>query len=245
MYVNQFQNFAKTVLPGGSLIYYDKDKNLKKIASVIEGIHLTPYDGGHHSIEDGQAIIRYKDQNYPMQVFGQHNFENMSAAVRVCFELGVPMEDALYALTSFEGTAKRLEKVYDQNDLLIFRDFAHSPSKVRATVNAVKSTYPDHHVIAVLELHTFSSLSKDFLPFYHETMEAADQAFVHFNKHVFELKRMKVLSSEEVKTQFGHVEVETDIEALWTRLQSERTDKTVYLMMSSGSFGGKNLMDLV
>jgi UDP-N-acetylmuramate: L-alanyl-gamma-D-glutamyl-meso-diaminopimelate ligase len=100
-------------------------------------------------------------------------------------------------------------------------------------------------VVAVLELHTFSSLTKDFLPLYHQSMDAADRAFVHFNTHVFELKRMEVLSDDVVQKEFGNVEVETDVDKLWTRLQHEKRGNTVFLMMSSGSFAGKDIQSLV
>lgn len=245
MYVDQFRLFAHTIKSDGSLIYYENDKELAAIAPDVNQTRVIPYGGVNHQVHDGQPIVEHDSHTYNMQVFGQHNFENIHAAILACKELGISLDDSLRALTSFQGTAKRLEKVHESDNLLIYRDFAHSPSKVKATVNAVKSTYPDHHVVAVLELHTFSSLTKDFLPLYHQSMDAADRAFVHFNTHVFELKRMEVLSDDVVQKEFGNVEVETDVDKLWTRLQHEKRGNTVFLMMSSGSFAGKDIQSLV
>lgn len=244
-YCDQFSSFAKTVSAGGSYIYYDNDEVLERIAREVDHVNKKPYHSLNYSVQNGDVVVEDGGKKYTMSVFGKHNLENMHAAVLACVDLGVSREDALQAMTSFTGTSNRLEKVFESDDVIIFRDFAHSPSKVKATVDAVKSTFSDYQVVAVLELHTFSSLNAEFLPLYKDTMKSSDDAFVHFNSHVFELKKMPVLNPNEVQDHFGNVQVETDLDALWNGLKSLKKSKTVYLMMSSGNFGGKRLLDLV
>lgn len=243
-YCEQFQLFAETIKKDGSLIYYQHDEVLQKVASNVSMNHIIPYESLTHTVDNSLVTVTDHGVSNEMSVFGKHNLENMNAAIIACEQLGIPRVDSLTALQHFTGTAKRLEKVYDANDIVVFRDFAHSPSKVQATVEAVKATYSNHKVIAVLELHTFSSLNKDFLPLYKNTMNAADLAYVHFNTHVFEMKKMEVLSAEHVKSNFGDVSVETDIDALWNALKSQSKTKTVFLMMSSGNFAGKDVGEL-
>ncbi|MFT5513722.1 MAG: UDP-N-acetylmuramate: L-alanyl-gamma-D-glutamyl-meso-diaminopimelate ligase [Bacteroidia bacterium] len=239
-YCDQFQLFTDTIIPEGSLIYYQHDV-LNKIAKRATIKHVIPYEALVHKTVDSVVTVFENNIAYPMEVFGKHNLENMHSAVHACVQLGIPRADCLSALQNFSGTAKRLEKISDANGIVIFRDFAHSPSKVKATVEAVKDTYPNHTVIAVLELHTFSSLNDSFLPLYAGSMDAADTSYVHFNTHVFEMKKMKVLEAKEVQKQFGNVTVETDINVLWDTLKTHSKPNTVFLMMSSGNFGGKDV----
>ncbi|MFT5724387.1 MAG: UDP-N-acetylmuramate: L-alanyl-gamma-D-glutamyl-meso-diaminopimelate ligase [Bacteroidia bacterium] len=243
-YCDQFKLFTETILDTGSLIYYQEDEVLQEIAASTTLKHLIPYKVLDHDLYGTQVTVKEPNKTYPMIVFGKHNLENMQSAVIACEQIGISRDDSLSALQHFTGTAKRLEKVYDANDVVIFRDFAHSPSKVKATVDAVKSTYSAFNVVAVLELHTFSSLNEDFLPLYAGSMDAADDAFVHYNTHVFEMKKMAVLEEDKVQAQFGQVTVETDIDALWNRLKVLSKPKTVFLMMSSGNFGGKDVGEL-
>jgi len=243
-YCEQFQLFVETIKNEGSLIYYQNDDVLQKIASKVSMKHIIPYESLTHTVDQSVVTVTDGGITYEMSVFGKHNLENMNAAIIACEQLGISRSDSLGALQYFTGTAKRLEKVYDQDDKVIFRDFAHSPSKVQATVEAVKATYADYHVVAVLELHTFSSLNQEFLPLYKNTMDAADIAYVHFNAHVFEMKKMAVLSADQVQNEFGNVTVEANIDDLWRQLKNLSKPKTVFLMMSSGNFGGKDVLQL-
>ena len=243
-YCEQFEHFSTTITSDGSLIYYKNDEVLRSIASKASNVNAIGYDYLEHEIVNGQVVVSHQGEDFPMRVFGKHNLENMNAAILACNQLGIDQVDSLKALQDFSGTAKRLEKVYDVDDVLVYRDFAHSPSKVGATVSAVKDTYKAHTVVAVMELHTFSSLNADFLPLYKDTMKAADHAYVYFNTHVFEMKRMEPLDTAEVKKNFGNVEVLTDSTSLWQRLKQLHRPKTVFLMMSSGNFNGEDVSDI-
>ncbi|MCB9262962.1 MAG: peptidoglycan synthetase [Flavobacteriales bacterium] len=244
-YVEQFKLFSETILQNGSLIYYKNDEPLAHIAQDITHAKTIAYQGLNTIIGKDSVSVDFNQKLFVMKVFGEHNFQNMEAAVLACKQMGISEEESLKAMQSFVGTARRLEEVYNKNNIIIYRDFAHSPSKVKATVDAVKNRFRTQKVIAVLELHTYSSLNKDFMPLYKNTMKMADVAFVHYNEHVFEMKRMEVLDEMYVKSQFGNVEVETNIDQLWQKLHNLVDENTIFLMMSSGNFGGKDVLELV
>jgi UDP-N-acetylmuramate: L-alanyl-gamma-D-glutamyl-meso-diaminopimelate ligase len=238
LYTHQFELFAQSMPNNASLIYYAEDEDLNAICSKTSHINTIPYGVPHNEIIDGTTFVFSEGQKYEMKVFGDHNLANMQSGVHVCHELGISTHEAWSALQSFSGTASRLEKLFDNGNALIYKDFAHSPSKVEATVSAVRKSYPDHRLVAILELHTFSSLNKDFLPLYANTMNPADRRIVHFNPHVFEMKKMEILEDNYVISQFGDVEVETDLKKLTEEVKAEHQGKVVFLFMSSGNWGG-------
>lgn len=238
-YVEQFRIFIDSIEPGGSLTYFTGDPVLKEL-SESSTIRKKPYKTPHYHIRNGKVIVSGKER-YELEIFGEHNLQNAEGARLVCEEIGIGEEEFYRALSSFTGTARRLEKVFQDDKLTVFRDFAHSPSKLKATVEAVRSRFPDHYLIAVFELHTFSSLNKNFLPHYQQTMEPADAALVYFNPHVFELKKMEILDKQDVEKGFGGkveaVDSSAELIQKITNLRSNVSGKpSVLLVMSSGNF---------
>ena len=233
-YVDTFRKFVHSIEPAGSFIYYQGDENLRMLADEI-----TKSQG--HEITN-ISVIPYKEYNgnVPMQVFGRHNMQNLQAAMLACHCIGVAPDDFYREIASFTGASNRLEKICETTDSVAYKDFAHSPSKLKATVNAVRERYPDKKLVACMELHTFSSLMADFLPQYKDCMAEADVAYVYFNPKVIEHKRLTPITAEEVRDAFGtkNVEVFTESEALQRRLQSLDYHNTALLMMSSGTFDG-------
>jgi len=194
-------------------------------------------------------VMDTKDGPVRVSVFGRHNLLNMQAAIDVCMELGVTEKDCYEAISTFTGAARRLEKVKEENGLLVYRDFAHAPSKLKATLNAVREAYANHRLIACFELHTFSSLNEQFLSEYAHSMDGADDAIVYFSHHALELKGLPPLDPDSVKKYFGR----NDIRVIDERSELERTVKTMItgegniaqsrkpvflLLMSSGTFDG-------
>jgi UDP-N-acetylmuramate: L-alanyl-gamma-D-glutamyl-meso-diaminopimelate ligase len=178
-----------------------------------------------------------------MRIFGRHNMENLQAAALACEQIGVKPEDFYREIATFTGASNRLEFIDEIGDNVAYKDFAHSPSKLRATVNAVHERYPEKQLVAAMELHTFSSLTADFLPQYEGCMENADVALVYFNPKVIEHKRLTPITAEEVRNAFGtkNVEVFIDSQQLQTRLREIEYKNTALLMMSSGNFDGVNI----
>jgi len=246
-YVEQFRIFVDKITEGGTLVYYSDDPEVKKIAEAATGkIKKIPYRiHGHFQNKTGFYAASIS-RTVPLKFFGEHNMQNLSAAREACIAAGISEDDFYDSIQSFEGTSGRLQKIKENETGLFFYDFAHSPSKVRATVEAVAARYPGKNIIACFELHTFSSLSKDFLPFYRGTMEKATIAFVYYNPHQFELKKLPPLSKEAVKEAFaGHnLEVFDNSAEMFDHIKSQHFASPVYLFMSSGDFDGCDLKKL-
>lgn len=243
IYVNQFEKFVDLIEPNGVLIYCEKDAELKKVAAnsgKANHIEKTPYSIPKHIIENGTTFLQVNGKNVPLQIFGDHNLMNMSGARLVCNKLGISDEQFYEAIQSFKGAAKRLELVSKTNDFAFYKDFAHSPSKLKATTQAVKQQFTGRHIIACMELHTFSSLNETFLAEYDGAMNDADEAIVYFNPHTIAHKKLKPITEEQVLKYFNRkdLKVFTDSKALEDYLKSKSLKNNVLLMMSSGNFDG-------
>ncbi len=246
-YVEQFRIFADKIEKGGTLIYCDEDENVRNIATnARKDIHLMPYKALDYEVVNGDTVVLSGGKRYVMQVFGRHNMINMHAAMLACESIGIRREDFLQSMTTFKGASKRLELLQKSSRKAVFTDFAHSPSKLRATIAAVKDQYPDRLLLACMELHTFSSLSHNFLQEYKGCMDRADIAAVYFDRHAIELKRLADLDCNEVAAAFGKegLRVFTDKTALEEFILTNTKDNTNVLMMSSGNFGGMDLKQL-
>jgi UDP-N-acetylmuramate: L-alanyl-gamma-D-glutamyl-meso-diaminopimelate ligase len=246
-YVKQFELFADQTPKGGTLVFSENDD----LATVIgrkerEDVARIEYKTHEHEIENGQTYLISSGKKYPVHVFGKHNMRNISGAKAICMKIGITEEMFYEAIQSFKGAANRLELLERNDKVSIYKDFAHAPSKLKATTNAVKKQFPTRDLVAVLELHTFSSLNKDFLSQYKETFKSADEPVVFFDPHTVEHKKLPDISKEDVKQAFAHpkLEVFTDKEQLRSFLLSKEWKNKNLLLMSSGNFGGINIKDL-
>ena len=243
LYVEQFRIFARLIKPGGMLVYFGGDENLEKIAGEQSHIHTKRYFAHPASTEGNVTSLITGDKPAKLGIFGEHNLQNVSAALEVCLALGITDEQFYSAITSFSGASRRLEVLAEKGNTTVFRDFAHSPSKLMATTRAVKQQYPGRRLIACMELHTFSSLKKEFLPHYRNSMDEADVAYVYFNPHTVEHKKLEPVTPEMVYEGFNKpgLKVTTDAEALFRELEETDLENTNLLLMSSGTFDGKDL----
>ena len=246
-YVDQFRIFIETIQPNGKLIYSETDEVLnglvKKDQSKVEKLsyHLPDYN-----IKNGITNIINNKKEYPLLVFGEHNLLNIEAARLVCDSLGISTEDFYTQITTFKGAARRLELMGKNENSNFFKDFAHSPSKLKATIHAVRSQFPERRLVACIELHTFSSLNKDFLGEYAHAMDEADVAIVFIDKKTFEQKKMDPYHAETVKDAFARPDLMfyNDPTELMKYLENIEMDNANLLMMSSGNFGGIDLQKL-
>jgi UDP-N-acetylmuramate: L-alanyl-gamma-D-glutamyl-meso-diaminopimelate ligase len=247
-YIEQFRIFTERISKNGSLIYFDEDPEVKKIAlSAPENIRKIPYKvHGYFQNKTGFYAATH-NRVIPVKIFGEHNMQNLSAAREVCFELGVTEDDFYEAVKSFEGTSRRLQKLKENKNGTVYLDFAHSPSKVKATVDAIESRFPGREIIVCLELHTFSSLSSDFLPLYKGTLSNAKNSFIYFNPHAIKLKNLKPLSKEAVYKAFGdeNIKVFDNSTEMFSYIKSQNYQCPVYLLMSSGDFDGFDINQLI
>ncbi|NDK56277.1 UDP-N-acetylmuramate--L-alanine ligase [Pontibacter fetidus] len=246
MYRDQFRIFAEMTPKAGTLIYNQDDEQVQLVAVPRNpaDINYVGYGVHDHTIKNGKTILHTKkDGDIEIQLFGEHNLRNINAAKEVCKKIGVKAHDFYAALKTFKGAAKRLEKMGETDTTVIFRDFAHAPSKVKATTEAVKAQYPQRQLVAALELHTFSSLNKNFIPQYAGALDKADEAIVYFNPKTIEHKRMEMLSEDELKAAFKNpnLKVFTDSEALQQHLLNYSWQNANLLLMSSGNYNNINM----
>lgn len=244
MYVDQFKIFTDKIEPNGALVYYIGDPEMKKmIPSIRKDIKLFPYDCPEYSVENGITCIESERRKYPLQVFGKHNLQNLNAAKLILNQLGVDDNSFYSAMNNFKGAAKRLEQIASNNSCTAYKDFAHSPSKLKATVAAVKEQFPTRKLIACMELHTFSSLKKDFLPQYKNCMIGADEAYVYFSPEVVHHKKLEDISADLVRDSFAssNVRVFTNSNELTNHLRALKWENSNLLLMSSGNFDGVDL----
>ncbi|WP_372755049.1 UDP-N-acetylmuramate--L-alanine ligase [Labilibaculum sp.] len=246
-YVEQFKIFTDLIQEKGSLIYFEEDEHIQKIIANKRGdISYLPYNTHPFQLVNNQSILQTNLGDFPLEIFGEHNLQNLMGAYYICKSIGLKDLDFYQSIQSFSGAARRLQKLAENDNCCVFQDFAHSPSKLKATTLAVKKQYPQRKLIAIMELHTFSSLKKEFLPQYKNTMKTADRAFVYFDPHTIAHKKLELISSEQVAEAFGgdNLSVYTNSKKLISDLLSMNFMNTTVLLMSSGNFTGTNLASL-
>lgn len=244
-YVKQFELFIDTIQPGGKLIYCSADHDLQQLVNQATAeIEKIAYAIPDHQVKGG--ITYLMPEEVPLKVFGNHNLMNLNAAKLICAQLGIDNKQFDTAISSFTGAAKRLELLLTENHTNVYKDFAHSPSKLKATIEAVKAQFPDRKLVACIELHTFSSLNKDFLVQYADTMKAADTAIVYIDEKTFQHKKLEPFSKTDVQTAFKSDQLHFfDKPALLEDyLLKANFYRTNLLLMSSGNFGGVDLVKL-
>jgi UDP-N-acetylmuramate: L-alanyl-gamma-D-glutamyl-meso-diaminopimelate ligase len=240
-YLEQFKIFVDSITVGGSISYNSEDFNVKSIVEDSDNqVRKFPYQTPEHTIDGGVTYLDTEEGPLPLEVFGAHNLNNLAGSKWICQQMGVDQDDFYEAISSFSGASKRLELVAKNANCVVYKDFAHSPSKVKATTEAVKSQYPNRPLVACLELHTFSSLNAEFLDHYKGTLDAADTAVVFYSPEAVEIKKLDSVSKTQIETAFERKDliVFTDPTLFKNYIISlEFTQKTV-LLMSSGSYGG-------
>ncbi len=246
-YVEQFKFFIDTLVPGGSLIYNAEDKILSQLVEASEKpIRKLPYQTSKHQIENGHTYLETSEGLMPIELFGNHNLSNLSGAKWICQQMGIDEDDFFEAVASFKGASKRLEQLALTSRGVIFKDFAHAPSKVAATTQAVRNQFPDFHFVACLELHTFSSLNPEFIKEYAGALDAADQAIVFYTPDAVALKGLEVLTKTQIATAFqrNDLKIFTQPSELSDFFDHLKAFPLALLMMSSGNYGGLDLSRL-
>ena len=246
-YVEQFRIFTDTIVKGGIMVYNEEDPEVKNVVEKTGNeIKKYPYGTPNYMIEDGKTLLETLEGPIPLEVFGEHNLQNLEGARSICFHLGVGEEEFYEAIADFKGASKRLEKIVENESTVIYKDFAHSPSKVEATTKAVKEQYPERKLLACLELHTYSSLNEAFLKEYVGALDQADEAVVFYSPHAVKIKRLKEVSAGQIARAFQRDDliIYTDPKEFKDFLFHKNLKNTAVLLMSSGNYGGLDFEEL-
>jgi UDP-N-acetylmuramate: L-alanyl-gamma-D-glutamyl-meso-diaminopimelate ligase len=246
-YLETFRKFILSIQANGYLIYNAEDEELVRMVNELKPtINLIPYKPFAFKSVDDESILLYDEKEFSINVFGSHNFANLKSAFEVGKIIGLSETQILESFQSFQGAAKRLEKIHDDKakQLTVFRDFAHAPSKVKATVKAVRERYANRKIIAVFELHTYSSLQENFIEHYAYSLDAADVRILFLDEEALKIKNKQDLDESWLKEQFADesILVFKDAAQLKEKINLETTENCVILLMSSGNFAGMSLM---
>lgn len=246
-YVEQFKKFVISTPKAGSLVYNDEDSKAKELGAT-EGLDINylPFSTLEHSIRNGTTYLKTKTGEIEVNVFGKHNLLNMAAAKEVLFRLSINEEDFYEAIQSFELPSLRLDVLMNKGSLTVYRDYAHAPSKVKATTEAVKAQTASKKLVAVLELHTYSSLNKAFLPQYKGSLAPCDSAIVFIDPKAIAIKNLESISNSDVETAFfkNGLTVVNSSDELKAELLKIDHENTNLLLMSSGNFAGLDFKSL-
>ncbi|SED59189.1 UDP-N-acetylmuramate: L-alanyl-gamma-D-glutamyl-meso-diaminopimelate ligase [Tenacibaculum sp. MAR_2010_89] len=240
-YVEQFSIFTNSLTNGGIMVYNEEDTTVKDVVEASEhAIKKYSYNTPNHSIENGITFIDTPDGLMPLEIFGEHNLQNLAGAKWICQHMGIDEDDFYEAIASFKGANKRLEKVTESDSTVIFKDFAHSPSKVQATTTAVKNQYANRTLLACLELHTYSSLNAEFLAEYKGALSNADKAVVFYSPDAVKIKQLEEVSEDKIAKAFERDDllIYTNPQEFKEFLFAENLKDTALLLMSSGNYGG-------
>ena len=240
-YIEQFKIFTDSMIHGGSMMYNEEDTIVKEVVELSENhIKKYPYATPNHFIENGITFLETTAGDLPLEIFGKHNLQNLAGAKWICQHMGID-EDGFYeAIGSFSGASKRLEKIAESKSSVIFKDFAHSPSKVAATTKAVKEQYSERTVLACLELHTYSSLNAEFLSEYKNSLKSADTAVVFYSPKAVKIKQLEAVTSQQIAEAFQRDDliIYTNPQEFKDFLFRQNLDKVALVLMSSGNYGG-------
>ena len=246
-YVEQFEIFLNEITDGGAIIYNEEDAEVKRIVEdATNPIKKYPYRTPAYKVENGTTLLETPEGAMPIEIFGEHNLNNLEGARWICQLMGVDADGFYEAIATFKGASKRLEKIAETKNAVAYKDYAHSPSKVKATTQAVKDQYPNRKLIACLELHTYSSLSPGFLKEYRGTLDSADTVVVFYSPKAVMIKQLEEIKQEQIEAAFDRDDliVFTDPGDFKTFLYSQDYDNSCLLLMSSGNYGGLDLEDV-
>ena len=246
-YEEQFSIFVDSIVKGGSINYNEEDEAVKRVVEASENpIRKIAYQTPEYTVENGETLLETPEGPMPIEVFGKHNLNNLAGAKWICQHMGIDEDDFYEAISTFKGASKRLEKIAESATSVAYKDFAHSPSKVEATTNAVKEQYQDRTLVACLELHTYSSLNAEFLKEYKGALNAADVAVVFYSPHAVEIKKLDKVSEQQIAEAFKRDDliIYTNPEDFKAYLFSQDYKNKSLLLMSSGNYGGLDFNDV-
>lgn len=242
-YIDQFRKLIQTLAKAAQVVYNESDKVLKQLIeneTDTELHYLHGFKAPSYKVRDGVFQVKIAGEYQKVSVFGAHNMTNLANAWEICQLLRVTASQFRESIADFVGAGLRMEQISGVGEPLVIRDYAHAPIKVRATVEGLRQRFPKRRIIACVELHTFSSLNKEFLPQYKDALKAADRKIVLVDPKALEKRRMPALEASDIQEAFADTKlsfVENAVE-LEAELSADYGSEDVLLLMSSGNFCG-------
>ena len=239
VYKNQFGVFIDKIVDGGVLIYNDNDLEILDLLKNNQNfIRKIPYSRHNYIAKDNKFFIETDEGILPLKIFGKHNMENLSGAKQVCNLIGLTDDEFYNSILTFKGATNRLQLKEIKLGRSVIIDFAHSPSKLKASIDAVKTNFSGE-LVGVYELHTFSSFHKKFQIHYRGTMDKCDYPIIFIDRSNPKLKNQD-LDEESLKKSFNNLKMKFifDKDELDNYIMSFEQLNLNLLLMSSGKFGG-------
>ena len=158
----QFHHLVKLIPKLGNIVYYQDDENMSDVLSKGSYSNLIAINSDNINVNLNTKELLLNNETYSLRdlpLIGIHNLKNYVCAILAAQIDGVKVSDSIDSLKSFSGVKRRMEKISETNAVKIYDDFAHHPTAIRLSSNAIRNKYPDRKIIGIIELgsNTMSS----------------------------------------------------------------------------------------
>ena len=246
-YLGQFETFIDTIVPKGTLIYNKEDSNVVKIVGETKDckINRHGYRLPNYTINKGVTYLQISDEDIPLQIIGKQNLSNIAGAYTVCEWLGIKRDEFYEAIRNFKSSIRYLEFVASAEGSVVYQDFAHTPTKLKSSIHAIKEQFSSFKLLTIIELNPYDVIEGDKLEQYDSSMMESDTSIVFINKSSIKEKNV-VLDNivDRIVRVFNHPNllVITDPVDLYGFLEVFDSKGYNMLFMSSSNYSGINML---
>ncbi len=249
-----FRKYVGLIRPEGVILVKHADANIQDVlGEAVCQVETYGYlDGadwqiGDYRFEGGLGCFSLshlgkKQGDFQLAMIGRHNVENAAAVAALCLGLGLTADEINSAFKSFQGIKRRQEVVGVKKGVTVLDDFAHHPTAIRLTLEAVKEAYPGQRVWAVFEPRSATSRRKVFEQDFPDSFLVADKVVIAGLFAPDKISQEDRLDPEQVVARL--IEKGTDacyiqeVDDIVSFMAENLKSGDVVLVMSSGGFGG-------
>ena len=151
----QFHHLMKIISSSGNVIFFEDDKNSNEVIKMGVWCNLISINGNDIKINFHSRELTNKDNTFSLNnlpLIGEHNFKNYISAILAAEANGISIEDSLESLETFEGVKRRLENRGKFAGIQIYDDFAHHPTAIEFSSDAIRSQFPSKKILGLIEL---------------------------------------------------------------------------------------------
>ena len=184
-----------------------------------------------------KILITQKDnlgKRFNLRIWGEHNQKNANMVYVLGKKLGIKEETIIKSLESFEGIGRRMELISDVGGIKVYDDYAHHPTAIKATQDAIREKYPKQRIWAVYEAHSYSR-TKALLSRYKGVFDSADKVVIG---PIFKARDTENfgISEESIKKASGHKDVICfdETEKMFKHLKDSLKSGDIILVMGAG-----------